>query len=102
MDELLKLAADAGHEVSTAEQAADEEAYDSARDALDRAADALQVLRERWPSMSPAERAIIGPSAQAVRDRREACVARVPVRRVVSQGTEVVDPDQDLDPEAAA
>ncbi len=41
MDDLLKLAADAGHDISTAEDAIEEGAHDSARDALDRAADRL-------------------------------------------------------------
>jgi hypothetical protein len=99
MDALLKLAADAGHEVSTAEDALDDGAPDTARDALDRAADALAELRDRWPSMSAPERAIVGPAAKAVRGRLDAAAARIPKRRTLSEGAVEVDPEQDAAPE---
>ena len=102
MDALLKLAADAGHDVSIAEEALDEGAHDTARDALDRAADTLAELRERWASMSAAERAIVGPAARTVRERLDAAAARVPKRRTLSEGAAEVDPEQEADPEAAA
>lgn len=98
MDDLLKLAADAGHEISTAEEALAEDAHDAARDALDRAADRLADLRARWPDMSAAERAIVGPSAQAVRARLDAAAARVPKRQTLSEGAAEVDPEQDSEP----
>lgn len=101
MDALLKLTADAGHEVSTAEAAVEDDAHEAARDAIDRAADILADLRGRWPDMSSAERAIVGPAAKAVRERLDAVAARVPVRRTLSEGAAEVDPDQDRDPEAA-
>lgn len=99
MDSLLKLAADAGHEVSIAEQAVADEGFDQAREALDRAADQLAALRERWPQLSDAERAVIGPSAKAIRDRLDECAADVPARHVLSQGTPVVDAEQETEPE---
>jgi hypothetical protein len=102
MDDLLKLAGDAGHEVSLAEQALEEEAHDAAREALDRAGELLAALRERWPQMSVAERAIVGPAAKAVRDRQDAAAARVPVRRVLSEAPAELDPEQDTEPEGAA
>lgn len=98
MDDLLKLAADAGHEISTAEEALAEDAHDSARDALDRASDHLADLRERWPDMSAPERAIVGPAAKAVRARLDAAAARVPARRTLSEGTAEVDPEEDAEP----
>jgi hypothetical protein len=98
MDDLLKLAADAGHEVSTAEEALAEDAHDVARDALDRAADRLAELRGRWSDMSAPERAIVGPSAKAVRERLDAVAARVPARRTLSEGTAEVDPEQEAEP----
>jgi hypothetical protein len=101
MDALLKIAADAGHEVSTAEEALDEGAHDTAREALDRAADALADLRERWPSMSAAERAIVGPAAKTVRDRLDAAAARIPRRQTLSEAPPEVDPEQEADPESA-
>jgi hypothetical protein len=101
MDDLLKLAADAGHEISTAEDALDEGAHDTARDALDRAADRLQELRDRWSSMSAPERAVVGPAAKAVRERLDAASARVPKRQTLSEAAAEVDPEQESEPEAA-
>jgi hypothetical protein len=101
MDDLLKLAADAGHEISTAEEALAEDAHDAARDALDRAADRLAELRGRWPDMSAPERAIVGPAAKAVRERLDAAAARVPARRTLSEGTAEVDPEQEAEPGGA-
>ena len=99
MDTLLKLAADAGHEVTTAEEALREGAHDAARDALDRASDLLGALRERWPSMSGAERGIVGPAAKTVRERLDAAAARIPKRRTLSEGAAEVDPEQEAAPE---
>lgn len=101
MDALLKLAGDAGHEVSQAEQAADEQAWGAARDALDRAGDALAALRERWPAMTNAERDLIGGAARAVRLRMDACAARVPVRRSLGEAAPERDPEEDAPPPAA-
>jgi hypothetical protein len=99
MDDLLKLAADAGHEISTAEDALDEGAHDAARDALDRAADHLADLRSRWPDMSAPQRAVVGPAAKAVRQRLDAAAARVPARRTLSEAPAEVDPEQEAEPE---
>jgi hypothetical protein len=99
MDALLKLAAEAGVEVSAAEAALEEGAGAAARDALDRADDALAALRERWPEMTPAERTVIGKAAAAVRGRRDEVAARVPVARAVSDGVAELDPEQERDPD---
>jgi hypothetical protein len=101
MDDLLKLAADAGHDVSTAEDAIEEGAHDSARDALDRAADHLTALRAKWPDMSAPERAVIGSSAKAIRERLDAAAARIPARRPLGQAPVEVDPEQEAEPEDA-
>jgi hypothetical protein len=98
MDDLLKLAADAGHEISNAEEAIEEAAHDAARDALDRAADHLAELRTRWPEMSGPHRAVIGPSAKAIRERLDAAAARVPPRRTLSQAPPDIDPEQETEP----
>jgi hypothetical protein len=100
MDDLLKLAAAAGHEISTAEDALEEDAHDAARDALDRAADRLDELRGRWPGMSAPERAIVGPAAKAVRARLDAAAARVPARRTLSEGAAEADPEEESEPDA--
>jgi hypothetical protein len=99
MDDLLKLAADAGHDVSNAEEAIEEGAHDTARDALDRAADLLADLRTRWPEMSAPERAVVGASAKVVRARLDAAAARIPARRTLSQAPVEVDPEQEAAPE---
>lgn len=100
MDSLLKLAADAGVEVSAAEAALEEGAPAAARDALDRADDALAALRERWPGMSAAERSVIGDAAGAVRARRDALAARLPPVRTVTDGVAELDPEQEREPHA--
>lgn len=100
MDALLKLTADAGVEVTAAEAALEEDMPQAARDALDRADDLLAQLRERWPEMSAPERTVIGNAAGAVRRRRDAVAARVPVRRVLSDAAAEVDPEQEQDPDA--
>jgi hypothetical protein len=99
MDALLKLAADAGVEVSAAEVALEEGAPGAARDALDRADDALAALRERWPEMSAAERALIGEAAGAVRTRRDSIAKRLPPVRTVTDGVAELDPEQERDPD---
>jgi hypothetical protein len=99
VDALLKLAADAGVEVSAAEAALEEGAAGAARDALDRADDALAALRERWSAMSPAQRAVIGEAAGAVRARRDLVAARLGPVRTVTDGVAELDPEQERDPE---
>src|SRR5581483_9928904 len=99
MDDLLKLAGDAGVELSAAEAALAEDAFGEARDALDRADDALAALRERWPAMSPAVRAVIGEVAAAVRARRDQLDTRLPPVRTVSDGVAELDPEQERDPD---
>ncbi|HYV14920.1 MAG TPA: hypothetical protein VE972_02745 [Conexibacter sp.] len=102
MDALLKLAADAGVEVSAAEAALEDGTPAAARDALDRADDALAALRDRWPQMSPAERSVIGEAAAAIRRRRDEVAARVPAARPLTDGIAELDPEQERDPEQAS
>jgi len=98
MDDLLKLAADAGVEVTAAEAALEEGAAGAAREALDRADDALAALRERWGGMSAAQRVVIGEAAGAVRARRDLLAARIPPVRTVTDGVAELDPEQERDP----
>ena len=102
MDALLKLAADAGVEVSAAEAALDEGEAGEAREALDRADDALSALREQWSAMSAAERSVIGEAAAAVRGRRDALAVRLPAVRTVTDGVAELDPEQERDPDVPA
>jgi len=102
MDILLKLAADAGVEVSAAEAALEAGEAGEAREALDRADDALAALREQWPAMSAAERAVIGEAAGALRVRRDAIAGRLPAVRTVTDGVAELDPEQERAPDDAA
>jgi len=102
MDALLKLTADAGVEVSAAEEALAGGEAGAAREALDRADDALAVLRERWPAMSASERAVIGEAAGTVRARRDALAGRLPAVRTVTEGLAELDPEQERDPDESA
>ena len=102
MDALLKLAANAGVEVSAAEEALEDGANAAARDALDRADDALAALRERWPQMSAVERRVIGDAASAVRARRDAVAKQIPPVRPLSEGVAELDPEQERAPDDAA
>jgi hypothetical protein len=98
MDELLKLTADAGVHVSTAETALEEDDPGAAREALAQADEVLQRLRERWPDMSAAERTLVGRAAAGIRTRRDAAHAQLPVRRAFSEGTPERDPEEDAEP----
>ena len=73
-----------------------------AGDALDRAAEALAELRTAWADMTPAERAIVGPTATALRSRIDRARVRLPRRFALSQGAPERDPDEEVDPARAA
>ena len=75
VDAHLKLLAEVSLAVERAEAAAGEGGFTSAREALDEAETGLQVLRERWPEMAAAERALVGRAAAPVKQRLDA-VAR--------------------------
>src|SRR4051794_34496685 len=101
MDELLKLLADAGLAATAAEEALDEGAHGTAREELDRGGDALAELRSRWPSMSAAERGVVGKAAAGVKSRLDAAERRLPRRSALTQVAAEEDPEQDADPDAA-
>ena len=104
MDQHLKLLADASLAVSEAEEAVEDGAFHLASERLDGARESLGELRERWPSMSGAERRVVGGAAKPVRARLDAAAARVPRLRAVSEMAApeaVADPEQEADPEAA-
>jgi hypothetical protein len=102
MDAHLKVLADASLAVERAEAAAGDGAFTAARDAVDEAERGLQVLRERWPEMPPAERALIGKAAAPVRQRLDALARRLPRTSALSHAAPEHDPEQDEDPAAAA
>lgn len=101
-DAHLKLLADASLSAEAAEEALAAGEAGSAEESIDGADAALAELRERWSAMTPPERAVVGRAARPVRERLDGLRARLPKRRALSEGAPVADPEQDLDPEAAA
>jgi hypothetical protein len=102
VDTHLKLLAEVGLAATAAETAAGDGEIGVADDALDRAGEALAELRAAWPEMSPAERAIVGPAATALRGRIDRARVRLPRRFALSEGAPEHDPDEEVDPARAA
>ena len=102
VDAYLKLLADAGLELTRAEEAAGDGEIGQAEDALDLAADALARLRADWPAMNAPERSIVGPAAAPLRERLDRTRARLPRRVALSEGAPERDPDEEVDPAPAA
>jgi hypothetical protein len=102
VDVYLKLLADAGLDLTSAEEAAGDGEIGQAEDALDCAADALARLRAEWPAMNAPERAIVGPAAAPLRERLDRARARLPRRVALSEGAPERDPDEEVDPAPAA
>jgi hypothetical protein len=102
VDTHLKLLAEVGLAATAAEEAAGDGEIGQAGAALDRAGAALDELRAAWPGMSPAERAIVGPAATALRGRIDRTRVRLPRRLALSEGAPERDPDEEVDPARAA
>jgi len=102
VDRYLKLLADAGLELTAAEEAAGGGEIGQAEDALDRAGEALALLRADWAAMTPAQRAIVGGAAAPLRARLDHVRARLPKRVALSEGAPERDPDEEVDPAQAA
>jgi hypothetical protein len=98
----LKVLAEASLAVERAEMAVGEGSFTAAREALDEAQERLAALRERWPGMSAAERALVGRAAAPVRQRLDALAARLPRPQALSVGEPEHDAEQEEDPAAAA
>jgi hypothetical protein len=101
MDVHLKRLASASMAAERAEEALGEGATVTATEALDEARAELQTLREGWPSMTAAERAIVGRTALPVRERVDALAGRLPKVSALTQAAPEHDPEEDADPEAA-
>lgn len=101
MDALLKELADASMTIGAGEEALEEGAHTSAREQLDAAADRLAALRERWPELSGAERALVGKTAAPLRARLDAARARLPKASALTQAAPTpADPEEDEEPDA--
>jgi len=101
MDAHLKRLAAASMAAERAEEALGEGATVTATDALDEARAELQALREGWPTMSTAERTIVGRTAVGVRERIDVLVGRLPKVSALTQAAPEHDPEEDADPGAA-
>jgi hypothetical protein len=101
VDAHLKLLAEVSLAVERAEAAAGEGAFTGAREAVDEARTGLQVLRERWPGMGAAERALVARTAQPVSQRLDAVARGLPRPSALSQAAPEHDPEQEQDPAAA-
>ena len=99
--EHLKVLAEASLAVERAEEAAGDGAFTAAREALDEAELELAALRERWPTMSAAERTLVGRAAAPVRRRLDALAGRMPRSSALSDAAPEDDPEQERDPAAA-
>jgi hypothetical protein len=101
VDAHLKLLAEVSLAVERAEAAAGEGGFTGAREALDEAAEGLQVLRERWPEMGGSERALVGRAAAPVRQRLDAVARGLPRSSALTQAAPEHDPEEEQDPAAA-
>ncbi|HEX8105008.1 MAG TPA: hypothetical protein VF533_20470 [Solirubrobacteraceae bacterium] len=102
MDHHLKLLAEASLAVGEAEEAIADGAFHRASERLDGVREVLAELRSRWAEMTAAERRVVGGTARAVRERLDAAAAQVPRLSAVSEMVAPeVDPEQELEPEAA-
>jgi hypothetical protein len=101
MDDLLKRLATVSEAVAAAEAELADGSAGAATDHLDAADRGLAELRSRWPELPSRERRLLGAAAAPVRGRLDAARARVPRRAALSQAPAVVDPEQEVEPEAA-
>lgn len=97
MDVPLQQLAAVSEAVGRAEDAVEEEAWTTARQALDDVDRQLEELREAYRALGPRERGTLGAIAGPLRSRRDAVATRVPRPQAVSDGAPVHDPEQDDD-----
>ncbi|WP_026913022.1 hypothetical protein [Patulibacter minatonensis] len=95
MDVPLEQLAAVSEAVGRAEEAAEEQAWTSARTALDDVDRLLEELREAYRTLGSRERGTLGAIATPLRARRDVVAARVPKPQAVSDGAPVHDPEQD-------
>lgn len=100
MDVPLEQLAAVSEAIGRGEDAVEEQAWSSAREALDDVDRQLDGLRDAYREMGQRERATLGAIAGPLRSRRDAFAARIPKPRAVSDGAAVHDPEQDAEPDA--
>ncbi|MDO9407385.1 hypothetical protein [Patulibacter sp.] len=100
MDVPLEQLAAVSEAIGRAEDAVEEQAWTSAREAVDATDALLEELREAYRELGPRERGTVGAIAGPLRARRDATAARIPRPQAVSDGAPVHDPEQEDDGEA--
>jgi len=100
VDALLKQLADASMAIGEAEEGLAEGANTTARERLDDAEAILSALRERWPELSTAERALVGKTAAPLRARLDAAQARLPKLSALREVAAEPDLEDEQEPEA--
>ncbi|WP_320671261.1 hypothetical protein [Patulibacter defluvii] len=102
MDVPLEELAEVSAAIGRGEEAVEEQAWETAREAVDAADHALELLRDRWRDLDDRGRQTLGALATPLRARRDQLATRIPAPRAVSEGAPVHDPEQDDDPEPGA
>lgn len=100
MDVPLEQLAAVSEAIGRGEDAVEEQAWSSAREALDDADRLLDDLRDAYREMGARERTTLGAIAGPLRTRRDAFAARIPRPKAVSDGAAVHDPEQEAEPDA--
>jgi signal transduction histidine kinase len=100
MDTYLKRLAEASLATEEAETAVAEEAFQTAREAIERAETELTELRAGWADMSGPERSVVGRTAAPLKERLDAAAKRIPKRTTLTEIPAEEDPEQELDPAA--
>jgi hypothetical protein len=90
----------AGEHLDAVEQALDEQAFSSARAALDLADLELEAAHQQWRESDGPARALLGTMGKTVGERRNALAARIPKPATLSEGAP--EPDADGDEEDLA
>lgn len=102
MDVPLEQLAAVSEAIGRSEEAVEEQAWTSAREALDLADRLFDELREVYRALDKREQTTLGAIAGPLRARRDAAASRVPKPSAVSDGAPVHDPEQDDEPDPVA
>jgi hypothetical protein len=90
----------AGEYLDAVEQALTEDAFSTAREALERADLELEAARAQWRDADGPVRALLGRMGKTVAERRNALAARIPKPAALSEGAP--EPQEAEDDELAA
>lgn len=99
MDVPLEQLAAVSEVVGRGEDAVEDQAWTTAREALDDADRLFDELRERYRELGSRERTTLGAIAGPLRARRDAVAGRIPKPQAVSDGAAVHDPEQEAEPD---